>query len=321
MSTESKVGLFVVVSLVVLVAAVYFVQTTQTVKGQVGYRTYFNYAGGIAPGANVLFGGIKVGQVTSVHPWVQDPTRIEVLFEVKTGTPVNADSTARVSSVSLMSSPVLSLTTGSNEARRLQAGEIVPSQESMGMEEITRRIARLTDSVNQLVVELNKEIPKIVNEAQTLLMNLNQISGPANQKRIESILTEFDQLMSRESVKIAEISDRLSTLVGHADSVVLSVEPLVANMDKTVGNVNATVDAVREPLTRDLEELESTIVQARTLLASVQTVVQTNDRDIAETVRNLRSASENIQSLTETLKQRPWSLLRITQPPDREVPK
>jgi phospholipid/cholesterol/gamma-HCH transport system substrate-binding protein len=141
MSTESKVGAFVMVSLLVLSAALYFVRTTQTVKGQVAYKTHLRYAGGLAPGAMVLFGGIKVGQVTAVQPSAEDPTRIEIVFEVKTGTPMNGNSKASVGSVSLMTSPVLLITTGSNDARRLKAGEVVSSEEAVSMEDTTRYAA------------------------------------------------------------------------------------------------------------------------------------------------------------------------------------
>ena len=68
MSTEAKVGAFVLVSLLVLGTTIYFVHTTHNLKGQVAFKTYFRYAGGLAPGAPVLFGGIKVGQVTAVRP-------------------------------------------------------------------------------------------------------------------------------------------------------------------------------------------------------------------------------------------------------------
>ena len=320
MSTEAKVGAFVIVSILVLGAAIYFVRTTQTVKGQVGYKTYLRHAGGLAPGSAVLFGGIKVGQVTSVQPAVEDPTRIDICFEVKSGTPINGNSKASVSSVTLMTSPVLSITTGTNDARRLKAGEVVPSEEAVSMEDVTRRAAVLADSTNQLVTELRREIPSITKQARTLLANLNEISGEKNQEHIEQILAELNTLLNRESAKIAQITDQISTLAKHADSVVVSVEPLVANMDRTVTNANSTIDAIRDPLTKDLAELEHTIQQARTLLASVQNVVKANETDISETIQNLHSTSENLQILTDSLKQRPWSLIRIKQPSDRKVP-
>jgi phospholipid/cholesterol/gamma-HCH transport system substrate-binding protein/paraquat-inducible protein B len=320
MSAEAKVGVFVIASVAVLGSAIYYVRTTQNVRGQVPYRTYLRYAGGLATGATVLFGGIKVGQVNTVRPASEDPTRIEIAFDVKTGTPMNMKSTAQVGTVSIMSSPALSITTGSNDARRLSAGDVVPSQEAVSLEEITRRVAGVTESANALMTTLNREVPLLSGDARKVLSNLNEISGPRNRKQIEGILADLNTVLNRESPKIAQITDRIVELAKHADSVVVSLEPVVANVDRTVTNVDNTVQAVRDPLTKDLAELERTLQQARALLASVQDVVRDNEGDIGETVRNLRATSGNIRALSESLKQRPWSLIRTKQAPDRRVP-
>src|SRR5579871_1861950 len=66
MTTEAKVGIFVAAGIVAVSYGIYFVRTTQTVRGKVPYVTYVRYAGGVAPGSDVLFGGIKVGQVAAV---------------------------------------------------------------------------------------------------------------------------------------------------------------------------------------------------------------------------------------------------------------
>jgi ABC-type transporter Mla subunit MlaD len=320
MSSEAKVGVFVIASLLVLGSATYYVRSTQTVRGQVPYRTYLRYAGGLAPGAAVLFGGIKVGQVSAVRPASEDPTRIEIAFEVKTGTPINQNSMARVGTVSVMSSPALSITTGSNDARRLSAGEVVASEEAVSLEEITRRVAVVAESANALMTTIGHEVPMLTGDASKLLSNLNEISGPRNQKQIERLLADMNALLRRESPKIAQITDRIAELAEHADSVVVSLEPLVANVDRTVTNVDNTVKAVRDPLTKDLAELELTLQQARSLLASVEDMVRSNEGDVTETVQNLRVTSENVRALSESLKQRPWSLVRTKQPLDRKVP-
>lgn len=321
MSTEAKVGVFVAASILVLGSAIYLVHTTQTVRGQVPYRTYLQYAGGVAPGTDVLFGGVKVGEVTAVRPWSQDPTRIEIVFQVKSGTPVNQNSKAHTGSVGLMTPPVLLVTTGSNDARRLGPGETVPSEEAMSMDEITRHVVTVADSANALITELRREIPALTGDAQKFIANLNQISGPENQKQIKQILAQVNTLLNRESPKIAQIADQISELTKHADSVVVSIEPLMSNVDRTVTDVDQTVNSVREPLAKDLAELERTLQEARTLLGSVQNVVATNQDDIGETVQNLRSTSENVRALSESLKQRPWNLIRTTQPADRRVPR
>jgi phospholipid/cholesterol/gamma-HCH transport system substrate-binding protein/paraquat-inducible protein B len=212
------------------------------------------------------------------------------------------------------------ITTGSNDAGRLSAGALVPSAETVSLEEIQGRVAKVAESADALLSELQTAIPALTGEARTFLGNLNQISGVPNQKRIENILANVNTLLDRESPKIAQITDQISEFAKHADSVIGSVEPVVKHVDQAVVNVDNTVNAIREPLTKDLAELETTLQTARAVLVDVQNVVGSNQADIGETVSNLRSASENVRALTESVKLRPWSLIRTKQPADRRIP-
>jgi phospholipid/cholesterol/gamma-HCH transport system substrate-binding protein len=320
MSTEAKVGAFVIGTMLVLAVGVYLIQSTQEVKGQVSFKTYFRYAGGLAPGATVLFGGIKVGEVTSVKPSAGDPTQIEVTFNVKSGTPINRNSTAKTGTVTLMGTPALLITTGTHDAKRLKPGEAVQSEEAASLDEVTKQLAMVADSANALITDLREEIPELTARARTALDNMNDITGPYNQKRIAGILDQVNSILDRESPKIARITDQISELAGHADSVVLSAKPVFPNLDRTVTNVSDTVDQIRNSAMKDLDQLSAAIEQARATLVTAQNVVGTNAPELAETMRNLRATSENVRAMSESLKQRPWNLIRTTQPPDRKVP-
>jgi hypothetical protein len=70
-----------------------------------------------------------------------------------------------------------------------------------------------------------------------------------------------------------------------------------------------------------LVDLQNTLLQAKALLADMQVMVRANDYKIDDTMENLRTATDNLDQLTDSLKQRPWSLIRIKQPKGREVPK
>jgi ABC-type transporter Mla subunit MlaD len=75
MSTEAKVGAFVLGSFSVLAFAIIHLLNAQLSGHTAPYRTYLHYAGGLESGAQVLFGGINVGRVTAVRPSASDPTR------------------------------------------------------------------------------------------------------------------------------------------------------------------------------------------------------------------------------------------------------
>ena len=243
MSTEAKVGAFVIVSMLALGLSVYSVTQTQNVKGQVVFKTYFRYAGGLAPGASVLFGGIKVGQVDDVRSSAEDPTRIQVTFNVKADTPLNENSKARSGTVTVMGTPALLITTGTNDARRLSPGEAVQSEEPVGLDEVAKRATAAADTATALMADLRRELPALTGDVRTVLANANEITGPSNQKRIASILSEFDGMLNRESPKIAQITDQMSTLVKHADSLVYSAKPIPANIDHAVTKANDLLDA------------------------------------------------------------------------------
>ena len=320
MNTEAKVGTFVIICLLLLVVTVYYVGNEQWGRHLTPYKTYLRYAGGVGPGSEVLFGGIAVGRVNSVKAWSSDPTQIEILLEVKEGTPVNGKSVAKLGSVSLMSSPTISITTGQRDAPRLKAGQVITSQETVSLDDMTRKLSGIADSAEDLITQVQGELKGISGSAQGLLANLNDMTGVTNRQQVAEILQRANSMVAQLSPKIDQITDQVALVTQDTDSVVKKIGPLVEHTDDTVANVNRTIDQIRDPIRQDLVQLHATMEQVKTLIASIQTVVRSNDDNIRETIENLRVATENLDQVTDEVKQRPWSLVRIRQPKDRKVP-
>jgi phospholipid/cholesterol/gamma-HCH transport system substrate-binding protein len=300
-TTEAKVGAFVLASLLILTSTVVYLGNAQFRGGKVPYRTYLRYAGGLEAGAPVLFGGIKAGNVTSVRPWPSDPTRIEIQMEIKEGTPVNEQSVAKLGAVSVMSEPALMVSTGTNEAARIARGQAIPSQESVALDEIAAKIASVAGNANDLIIQVKGELAGISAGARTLLANLNSVT-------------------TDEHPKIDHIADQLLALSQHADGVIAKVGPVVDHADSTIQNVNGAITDVREPIRVDLAAVQSTLQQAKDVLSDMQRIVRTNDLKVDDTMENMREATDNLEQLTDQLKQQPWSLIRIKQPKERKVP-
>jgi len=306
-NTEAKVGAFVLGCFSVLAFTLIYLINAQLGVHTVPYRTYLRYAGGLEAGASVLFGGIDVGKVTAVRPAASDPTTIEILLNVRDNTPLNEKSVAKLGLVSVMSSAALSITTGSNDAKRLLPGSTIRSQEAASLDEISSKLTVVADNANGLITEVRGELQGISGDARTLLANLNSVTGPPNRRKIRDLLDNVNAMLATERPKIDRLTDQLNTLSQHAD--------------ETIQNVNGTVTEVREPVRKDLAELQDTLLETKRLLADMQVLVKANDYKIDDTIENLRTATENLDDLTESVKQRPWSLIRIRQPEDRKVPK
>src|SRR5882724_1870097 len=313
MSTEAKVGAFVLASLTIFMATLIYLTSTTSRAGSVPFRTYLHYAGGLEPGAPVLFGGINAGRITAVRPWASDPTEIEILLDLKPGTPVNEKSVARIGSVSLMSGPALTITTGSNAARHVPPGGAIPSQDVASMDEIIAKVSIVADNANALMTQVQGELAGISGDARTVLANLNAVTGKPNQERINAMLEQMNRLVANASPKIDGMLDQVS-------QVTEKLGPVVDHADGAVQNINGTVSDIRDPLRKDLTELQTTLQEAKGLLANMQVMVRANDFKVDETLENLRITTQNLSDLSNSVKQRPWSLIRIKQPRDRKVP-
>lgn len=313
MKTEAKVGAFVLASLTILTFMLIYLMAASSYTGSVPYRTYLHYAGGLEAGAPVLFGGIDAGRVTAVRPWTSDPTKIEILLDLKPGTPVNEKSLAKLGSVSLMSGPVLLVSTGSNDARRVAAGQTIPSQDVASMDEIIAKVSTVADNANALMTQVQGELGGISGDARTVLANLNTLTGKPNQERINALLEQMRGLVTNARPKIDGMLNQVS-------QVTARLGPVVDHADGAIQNINGTVADIRDPLRNNLAELQTALQEARGLLANMQVMVRANDSRIDETLENLRMTTQNLTDLTNSVKQRPWSLIRIKQPQDRKVP-
>ncbi|MGA2722708.1 MAG: MlaD family protein [Bryobacteraceae bacterium] len=320
MKTEAIVGAFVIACATIFLATVYHVSNAQIKGARTPYRTYLRYAGGLEEGADVLFGGIKVGQVTAVRPDPQDPTRIEILMDVRQSTPLNAKSVAKLGSVTVITSPVISISMGSNDAPRLPPNSEIPSLETISLDDTFRKVAVLADSAQTLLEAVHADVNEVTGDARLLTANLNGLTGKPNQQHISEILTNADAMVTRMSPKLDRISDQLVKLTEDANGLMAKMGPAVDNVNATVSNANQTITAVRDPLQTDLAEAQKTLDQARSMIADLQAAMRAKDQNITDTLENVRTATDNLNDLTESVKERPWSLIRIKQPKDRKVP-
>ena len=283
----------------VLAVTVYFVSKAEFRGKESPYRMYLRYAGGVEPGTTVLFGGISVGRVTSVRPDQADPTRIEISLGVKPGTPLNAKSLGKLGSVNLLGNPVVSITTGSNDAPRLPPGAVIPTQETISIDDLQRKVVALADSAQTTLASVNTDVNKITADARQVLANVNKLTGKANQQHMAAILSNTDRA-----------TEQLSSKIG----------PTLDNVNQTVSNANRTITSLQQPIQADLTELHGTLQAFHGVAGDVQSILSEDRENIYVTLENMRLATDNLNDFTRTIKEEPWSMVRIRQPEDRKVP-
>jgi ABC-type transporter Mla subunit MlaD len=210
---------------------------------------------------------------------------------------------------------------GSNDAPRLPPGGAIASTETISLDDTQRKVVALADSAQTLLGSVQKDVNDLTRDARSLIANLNGVAGKPNQQHVAAILANADAMVARLSPKIDQIGDQALKLTTDANGVMAKVGPAVDNANATVSNANETIASVREPMQTDLAEVRKTLDQTRALVADLRAAMRAKDQDVTDTLENVRMATDNLNDLTESVKERPWSLIRIKQPKDRKVPR
>jgi phospholipid/cholesterol/gamma-HCH transport system substrate-binding protein len=339
MSKELKVGAFVLAALAILLGTLIYVE--QLGGARVPYRTYFTYVGGVNPGSPVRFGGVKAGSITAIHPWHEDPTRIEVLLEVNPDLPVNADSVAMLTSVSPLGDKYLEISTGSNKAPRLPHGATIPSVEPVSLDDLARQVSAMIPTVQTTLQSVQKDIDQLTRNAQVVMANVQAMTGPQNQRNFTLLLANARELLDKESAQIDRLlknldrasvqlsatmdkaggtMDKANGALDQLQTAAQTANSTFATANDTFTSANRAINDIHEPLKKDLAEMQQTMIDARRMIGDLDTVVAGNRYNINDTLENFRAASENLRDLTLSVKQRPWSLFRGKAAPDRAVP-
>ena len=320
MSKELKVGAFVLASLLIFLGAFMYVANVQLRGVRIPYKTYFKDAGGVDLGSPVRFGGIKAGTITAIRPWREDPTKIEVLLEVQEGFPINANSTAMLTSLGALGDKYLEITTGTNKARHLPPGATIPSAEPVSLEDLTKQASAMIPTVQSTLQDVQKDIDQLTGDARVVLANAQSMTGPQNQRNITLLLANARELLDKESPRIDSVLQSLERTSSQASDALNEVHTAARTANETIANANRTIDEIRGPVKTDLAELERTMTGARRVIADLDAVVSANRYNIDDTLENFRVASENLRELTGSVKQRPWTLIRGKPASDRAVP-
>jgi len=238
-------------------------------------REYQNYdlqfkgsVAGLAVAADVLYNGIKVGEVTNIDLDPDNPDNVEVRIRVRRDTPVKADSVASLDTQGLTGVANILISGGTQEAGPLTAlsGQrypVIPTKKSAFQ-------------------ELFAGTPELINRGNKLLERAAQFLSDDNQKIFADTLNDVHRLTKN----LANASERLDSITASVDELAKNTNGLIktdakqtfADVRAVADDVKAIVNEARGPL-RDfaragLPELLLLISDTRQMIGTVDRAAQ-----------------------------------------------
>ncbi|MGZ5243543.1 MAG: MlaD family protein [Bacteroidia bacterium] len=159
-----KVGMFVTVGLVLLVAAVYYIGKQKNLFGStIRLKAVFETVGGLKIGNNVRLAGITIGTVDNIELLSDTSVLVEMLVEKDVQKFIKKDAVARVGADGLMGDKTIVITPGkSTQMEIVKDNAYLKSKAPLDVDSITLSLRNtlantemITDQISQIVYKVN----------------------------------------------------------------------------------------------------------------------------------------------------------------------
>jgi phospholipid/cholesterol/gamma-HCH transport system substrate-binding protein len=304
------IGAFTLAAVVGAFLFVMWIAGYATPGGHRAFQVVFNGSvSGLSNGANVLFNGIKVGEVTHLTFSRSDPHQVVADIDVSADAPIDRNTKARLETAGITGAAAVALLGGSTPGQPLVGengqGAIIYAEQSMQLQEILDNVGALSIRATAVLDDAEKVISDNSAPIHSAIENVDVFSKALadNAPGIDAALKSVGEL----GKQIGPLAARLQTLSDDADRVVQAIDPAeVRSIVDNVQNLSAkgvsVVDRADKLLADNSDSIHSTLqsadVFAKTLADNAPNV-DTTLKNLAEISKTVQPVVAQIQTLSE----------------------
>jgi phospholipid/cholesterol/gamma-HCH transport system substrate-binding protein len=296
---KARVGLFVVLGTIILVAALYFIGNRQHLfsKNMEVYAVFQN-VNGLQLGNNVRYSGINVGTVATIEMMDEATIVVQMMVEEKTGGFIKKDATATIGSDGLVGSMVINILPGKKNLPTIKSGDTIDTYSKIGADDMLSTLNVTNENAALLTADLLKITNKILEgdgalgalitdslltqDLRATLQNLKQTTDDAG-GLISTLHYKFSKVDMEKSAVGILLND---TLVGH------QVGGLITNLEQSGVDISETTQQLNLMIS-ELQDKES----AFNYLTKNETLPKTIDSTMVEIKEASRKLNENMEAL------------------------
>ncbi len=277
-ANHALIGLFTLAVITTAFMFVYWFSGGRSQSGAKSYQIVFsNSVSGLSRGAQVMFNGLRVGEVTKIELVPNDPGKVAAQIDIDSRTPVKADTKVRLEFQGLTGVASIALTGGSASSPAVAAE---PGK-------LPTLMAESSDFQNVL-----EAVQKIAGRADETLGKIDKLITE-NSKPITNSIRNVENFTNA----LNENADGIKAFMSAMSSIGITIEPVVANLTELTKNINDRVKAV------DTDQLKSLVDNASKLAGQLDKLVTDNSASLTATLKNVESFSQALAENKEGVKQ------------------
>ncbi|KPJ64672.1 hypothetical protein AMK68_01000, partial [candidate division KD3-62 bacterium DG_56] len=288
MSSEAKVGIFVIIALALCGYVIYVLAMAGTHRGGAEYHAIFREVQALQPGAPVRMAGVDIGEVTEVT--LTPDNRARGTFRLQRGVRLYENYQITLGAGALLGETYLDIDPVAERGRQLEPGERITGTDLPNLQDLVVSSQRLVNRLETTVGAINQALggPELLPSLQQALEDVSTAAAQtaAFTSTLNAVTGENRAALSRSLRNLQAASEQARRFT----EVVL---PRLAE-----STAPEQVEEVLDHLSSAAEEVAGIAVGLREI--AQDPALAGNIRAILE---NLRAASADITEMTATLKQ------------------
>jgi phospholipid/cholesterol/gamma-HCH transport system substrate-binding protein len=256
-SQKIRLGLFVIISTVLFVLAVYLIGQKQSMfKKTFTISAYFQNVNGLQKGNNVRYSGINIGTVTAIEMVNDSTIMVSMTIEEKITNHIKKNAIAAIGSDGLVGNMIVNILPGKGYDAKISNGDIITTYSKIGADDILSTLSVSSENAAMLTSDLLEITRAMIEGKGTLALLLNDTIMA---KDLRYSVTNLKRASRDASNTISEINQIITSLKTNDDTVLgmllndsisgQKIKSVVGNLETSsieienmLSNVNTLVD-------------------------------------------------------------------------------
>ncbi|MFN3136194.1 MAG: MlaD family protein [Allomuricauda sp.] len=253
LSREIKTGIIVVAGIVAFLFGLSYLKSSPLFENNKTFYAVYDDVGGLQPGTQVSINGFNVGNVTDIR-FKDSSGKLLVTLTVTNKFEFSKNSIAELFDTGIIGGKGLQIVPVFDDGPKAQSGDTLPSKIKPG----------LTELVQQKLTPLQMKVEGAVSNADSLLMNVNQILDDPTKKQLQEAIVSMNQLVGSFKTSADNLNVLLENNKTQLDSSLKNVNHITSNFSKLSDSL------VSADLGKTLAEFQGTVSKLNGILAKIE---------------------------------------------------
>ena len=298
-SEKLRLGIFIVVGTLLLVAALYFIGNRQNLFGKsIRLNAQFSNVNGLQLGNNVRFSGIDVGIVSKIKMNSDTIILVEMLIKESITSHIKKDAIATIGSDGLVGNMIINIIPREGKMVAVVSGDTINTYSRIGTDDMLTTLNATNENAALLTADLLKITTEIVegkgtlgmlitdstmaNDLKHTILQLKNTSIGAS-KTISGLNAYISEVRSSKSVASVLLKDSISGQ---------QMKTILDNLESS----SVEISAITQSLTVFLNDIESG-EGALNYITKDKALVQNIDSTMTNIKESTKKFNENMEAL------------------------